>query len=349
MKNIYAILACLIAVTLAVIPPIDFVIMNPQGKYWLWMVMLCACAGIGTLFIKTDWVVKVIAVDGLVNCFYSSLPYVSFTSYVSLVLCCYLYIMASRITDWGIIFKGLQVVVLLDLLIFLMQAIHHDPLLNFGLRDVRHFGTLGQHMQMASFGVVISSLLISFMSINFIVPFLFAFFCHSSWGFLSAGVGMAIMTLKYNKYCALVFVCLLVISALAWSLHEHKVTTISGRLPVWQKSIHLANEHPWVGWGIGSFKDLFLPISRMTSQWKEAHNFILQLCFEVGYLRTGALLLGLGWLCWSLFKRNQWLLLSGLSMLLTDALVHFPDRMLQTVPMLVLFFAYTKCTLKRVT
>lgn len=348
MTNIYLWLTLLITTTLSLIPPINFIIKNPENPYWLWMIMVSGAAGIFTIFIKTNLCVRLIAIGGFINCFLSSIPYISFTSYVSLILCCYLYIMASRIKRWTMIFKALQAVVILDLLIFLMQAIHHDPLLNFGIKDVEHFGTLGQHMQMGSFGVIITAILINFSKINLFIGLIFAIFCKSSWSFVCVGIGFFVILLNRDIKSACCILVVIVSILFVWAIHEHKTDSISGRLPVWQKSIEIINKHPWKGYGIGTFKVLFTPLSRMRySVWKEAHNFIIQLAFEIGYPATGAILFGLGCLIWVLFQRNQWGLLSGLSMIMTDALVHFPDRMMQTVPMIVIFLAYCSVCLKK--
>lgn len=348
MKNIYLWLTCLIAVTLAVIPPVDWYVRNPPNELWLWMVLIAATAGVATIFIKTHMVVKVIAVGALVNCFFSCVPYESFTSYVNFVLCCYLYIMASRINNWSILFKAIQSIVILDLLIFFMQSINHDPLLNFGYKQVQHFGTLGQHMQMASFGIVISALLINFTKLNFITAFLYAIFCKSSWGFVCAGVGICVNIFNKQKVLSIILILLAVGVGIVWGFREHKVASASGRIPIWQQTIRLSNEHPLIGWGIGSYKDVFFPLSKLHCfAWREAHDFIFQLCFEVGYVATGCVLVGLGWLFWALWKDNLWLCLSGLAMVTTDALVHFPDRMLQTVPLIIIFLAYCAYSLRK--
>lgn len=311
--------------------------------------MLSGCAGIGTIFIKTEWPVKAIAIVGFVSCFLSSIPYLSFTSYVSMVLCCYLYIMASKIENWGIVFKCLQTVVFLDLLIFLMQAIHHDTLMNFGLKDVVHFGTLSQHMQMGSFGVIITAILINFSKFNIFFGFLCAIFCKSSWSFLCVGLGFICMFFQKDTKLIIGILSVLMTIFFIWGIHEHKLSTVSGRLDVWKTSMHWSNKKPLIGWGIGTFKDLFHPFSRFnTQQWREAHNFIIQLFFEIGYPATGCVLVGLGSLIWALYCKSLWIPLSGLIMMLTDALVHFPDRMLQTVPLIVIFLSYCTYSLRKV-
>ncbi len=348
MKNLYIYLTTAIVVALSLIPPIDFVIQNPPNEYWLWMILLAGFAGVYTLFIKTNVAVKVIAIGSFILCFGSAIPYVSFTSYVSLVLCCYLYIMASRIENWNIVMQALQAIVILDLLIFCMQYMFHDPLLNFGLKHVEHFGTLGQHMQMGSFGIIITAILINYTKANFFVAFLFSILCKSSWAFMAAAVGLCVNLWNKQKLLACILMGTLMIVGGVWAHKDHKISNLSGRCEEWTIAIKLSHVHPFKGFGIGSFKDIFHPLSHMnTQQWRQAHNFIIQLIFEVGYPATGCLLIALGCFIWRLYRLNQWLLLSGSSMIITDALVHFPDRMLQTFPMIVIFLAYCSFTLKR--
>lgn len=350
--KIYSYLTILCFIVLSLIPPADFIIINPPHPYWLWMVLIAGFFGFFTLFINTQWPVKVIAVLGFFSCFFSAAPYLSFTSYVSLVACCYFYIVCSQVEDWSLIFKALQAVLLLQLLIVTMQFFNKDPLINFGVFHVEHYGTVGNRMQMGSLAVIISALLACFNKYFLVVPILFALFCNSTWTFLSAGVGLAVYFFhKSHNISAYILVVVGLVFVL-WAIKDGKVIQTldsnSGRITVWQKSIELANQRPFTGWGIGTYKDLFHPLSQMTSvPWRTAHNFIVQFLFETGYLITGCLLLGLGWLFWLLYKHGLWLLLAGLSMIFFDNLVHFADRMMQAVPLIIVFFAYATFSLKR--
>src|ERR1700674_4212273 len=97
MQRIYPYFVLLIICFLAVIPPIDWFIENPPNDKWLWMIAISGFLGFLTLFIKTNWYVRIIAIGGFINCFFSSIPYLSFTAYVLLVGCCYFYIVCERI------------------------------------------------------------------------------------------------------------------------------------------------------------------------------------------------------------------------------------------------------------
>lgn len=354
MQKLYNLIAFAIVVSLALIPPIDFVIRSPKSEYWLWWVIIAAFMGLFTLYLKTSPVVKFIAVAALINCFFSTIPYVSFTSYISVVLCCYFYIVCSKIDEWTFISKTLQCLSLLIVLLMTMQLCHKDSLLNFGLFHMEHYGQLGQHMQMGSFAVVLGSLLVQFNKANILFPLALAIVCHSSWSFLAALCGIVCYAFSKSKGMAISILIIGLLIFAGWSIKQGKYAeNLSGhasRMETWKRSIKLANEKPLTGWGIGTYKDLFPPLSRMDSiPYKTAHNSIIQLIFEVGYPLTGCLLIALGWLIWRLSTSNQPLLLAGLVMLLVDSLVHFPDRMMQAVPLLILFFAYSSFVLRRYT
>lgn len=350
--KIYSVLALIVFVILSLLPPINFIIENPPLEYWLWLVLIAGFFGVFTLFIKTSWVVRGIAIASFINCFFSAIPYVSFSAYVLVVASCYFYILCTKITNWDMIFKALQCLALFNILIMFMQYIGHDPLLNFGVFHMEHFGTMGQHMQMASFGIILTAILIQKNKWYIAVGLLIALFCHSSWTFLTVMIGF--MVYIFHKSAQLSAIALVGICAVfaLWATYDHKfaenIDSKHGRIAVWERSIELSNQRPAQGWGIGTFKDLFHPLSKMEcTPWRNAHNFIVQMIFEVGYPLTGCLLIALGWLMWTLYRANLWLCLSGLSMVIFDALVHFPDRCLQIVPLLIIFFAYCQFTLRR--
>lgn len=339
-------------VLLSLIPPIDWFIRNPPNEYWLWMILIAGFFGVFTLFIKTSVWIKVIALTSFLNCFFSVIPYVSFTSYVSVILGCYLYITATKIENWDLLLKGAQAVLILNVFIITMSLFGKDNLMNFGMLHVEHFGSIGQHMQMGSFSIVITSLLLIFSKLNIVFPFILSYVCGSIWTLVSASVGVCIYLLRYSKKIASYAMIFFLIIAFGMLMKNNKVLANldnkSGRVVVWEKSIQLANQRPLTGWGIGTYKDIFHPLSGLKCfPYRTAHNFIIQLIFEVGYPLTICLLFALGRLWLTLFKKEQWLLLAGYSMILIDGLVHFPERCIQMVPLIILFFAYTRFIIRR--
>lgn len=351
--KIYSYLAILIFAALSLIPPINFIIQNPPLEYWLWMVLVAGFLGISTLFIKTDLAVKVIAVGTFIHCFFSSIPYLSFTAYVVIVAACYFYVLCTKITDWEIVFKALQSIVILNGLILFMQVIGHDPLLNFGLFHMEHYGILGQHMQMTSFMVIIAAILFTVNKSYMSFAVICCLICNSSWSFICLGVGIAMSCLGFNKKVTVVLLLIVIVFSMGWMIKDRKIITNmsmeTGRAAVWKRSIELSNQRPWAGWGAGTYKDLFPPLSNLKKSipYRTAHNFIVQFIFEFGYPITGCLLFALGCLLYTLYIKKQWLLLSGASMMILDGLVHFPDRMIQAVPLIILFLAYIRFVMRR--
>ena len=349
----YTLISLFFLVVLALIPPIDVVLRNPQYKYWLWLVLTAGFAGVYTLFLKGNLFVKIIAVGSFIDCFFSAVPYISFTTYCSIVLCCYFYLSCTKIEDWRLIFRAAQALLLLNTILLVLEFFGKDTLMNWSEAYTINFGVLGHHMQMGSFAVIIASFLLSFSKLNFLFPILISIFAKSSWTFLCAGAGIFAILFQKNKKAAGIILLIFILAFTVWDIKIDKfrenIKMPAGRLTVWEKTIHLANEHPWVGWGPGTYKQIFAPLSRMTCiPYKTAHNFIIESFFEFGYPITICLLFGLGWLLRALIKSNLWLLVSGLIMMIMDALVHFPDRQIQCVPLMILFLAYCNVSLKRI-
>lgn len=124
----------------------------------------------------------------------------------------------------------------------------------------------------------------------------------------------------------------------------------SGRGEVWSKTIQLADKRPWLGWGIGSYKDIF-PALNVTPQhylqYRNAHNFILQLLFEVGYPITLMIVGGLIYFIIRLWKEELYINSAGVAMVFMDSMVHFPDRVTQCVPIIIALLAYSQFNMRR--
>ena len=179
-----------------------------------------------------------------------------------------------------------------------------------------------------------------------------AIFCNSSWTFFCGVVGVFFYFVHVNKKFVTCLVFALMTVFVLWGSFSGKFVSNmdrgDGRMGVWEQSIRLANEHPWKGFGIGTYKDLFYGLSGLKClKWVTAHNFIIQLCFEIGYPLTAFILLGLGFYAGLLYKNELWAELSGFMMIIMDAMVHTPDRFLNMVPLIVVFLAYTRYSLCR--
>lgn len=349
MKKPYTLLCFVLIIALSLIPPIDFFLTSPENDKWFWMVLASGFACFYLSFLKVDLFVRCLAIAMWFDCFMSSSPYVAFTRYVTIIGCCYFYFVCTKVEDWSIIFKALQALLFLTVSLMIMQTCGHDTLLNLTHEKFVHFGILGQHMQEASFGVVLCAMLILFHPVYFIPAFALSIFCHSTWSFLCAALGAAIYFYPVNQKMVMVLFSLCVIGFMVVASFQKKfdenIGPSSGRVWVWQKTIEIANKKPWTGWGPGMYKVLFPVMSRdkyTRVPYKTAHDFIAQLLFETGYPITLFIISGLALLTWYLVYMKHISSLAGLAMIISDALVHFPERQLQDILIIIAFIAYVR-------
>jgi O-antigen ligase len=202
---------------------------------------------------------------------------------------------------------------ILDIVLVLIQLFHKDKLLNFNLKENTCYGTVGNWMQLKCFLILCIAFLIALKKIKI-----------NKW--LLSGLVVFILTyfFKHNVF--------------------HNFLMCRG--PVWLKTISLSSDHPFLGYGIGTFKFLFpgfqgQDIYALEGIWRHAHNFWVQLLFETGYIGLFIALLGMFVLVYKLLKNGLWHLLLGLSLVSYSLMFHFPDRQSSTVLILVAFFAYT--------
>jgi len=344
-----------ILAALAVVPPINFSV-NAPSDYWPWWIMMAGFLGFYTMFLKTSLIVKFLAVAGFINCFFSSSPYLSFTSYISIVFMCYFFMLCKSIKDYGIVFRVLQCLLIFTSFMFVMQIAGLDRLLNFG-RSVAPidfcFGIVGQHMQSASLSVVLAAALMPFNVFNLSFPFITSVFCNSAGGFLCASSGIiAFFYKKIQKRYFLIPVALLIIFSL-WMVLSGKLNANTyaggGRLTVWKSTVHLAIQRPLMGWGAGMYKSIFPALGGISGvPWKTAHNCWLQLLFEFGIPITMFISGYFVYLMVSLarltrrasFRKNAFRCLAGLTMISLNMCFHFPTRVLGCVLIIIFFLAY---------
>ena len=354
MKNFHTYLTFILLIVLACIPPIDFFISIPPMDVWFMLVLIAGFFGCYTLFIRTNPAVRIIAIVSFILCFFSSSPPISFTSYISIVLSCYFYINCTKIENWKIIFRAFQALLILNLLLLFMQWLGKDSLLNFGLgKDITCYGVIGHHMQMGSFSVILSAVLLPFSIFNLFFPFLVAFICNSAWTLFAAGIGCFIYFFHQNKKIAVLFliVCMTVFAGFSLKQEKfHSSVAENGRAVVWEKSFNFALQKPWTGWGPGTYKILF-PVMGMTQRhdvpYKSAHDWLVQTLFEMGVPFTMFVLCVVISLFYRLYQTKNIICLAGLSMIFVDMMAHFPDRMLQSIGIIICFLAYCEVRLHK--
>ena len=353
MKNINAYIAGILMCVFGLIPPIKFVVQQPS-EYFQWWLAIAGFLGVYTLFIKTDLIVQVIAVGGLIHSFYSKVPYLSQEAYVSIVACCYFYILCRTIQDHAIVVKFLISLMLLHGVFFFMQFIGHDTYFNFS-RQVC-FGVVGQHMQSASFSVILAAVLFGVSPFVLAFPLFASWFCHSAGAFLCVILsGLPYLPTFGNRKFAIKFFIFLFAWFMAWLILSHKMmenlSMHSGRLAAWVNTLRIWSVHPFTGWGFGTYKGVFYALSGMTARpYVTAHNAPIQILFEggliwfviiygyVGYLFVNIISL----LRRKIMEPQARACLAGMTMMAVNMMFHFPDRQIQCVLLIVYFLAFIK-------
>jgi hypothetical protein len=347
MKKAISYLVGLVIVGAGLIPPIQWKISAPNES-WPWFVLMSGFLAFYLLFIKANLFIKIVAIGGFLNCFLSTGSLISFTAYFSLIACCYFYIACVNVEE-DIILKFLRPLILLHMFIFIVQFFGHDTLLNFS--DKFCYGITGQHMQSASFIVILCACLFPYSVLYSLYCFPVSIVCNSSGAFLSASVGLIFFNLfKKRKRPAVALMTVFLLSFFViWIVCKNKlvenVNPENGRFKVWSKTIELSNERLFTGYGIGMYQYLFPVIGKEYIKdknfhpWSICHNDFLQFFFEVGWIGLWVIAAYMLFLMHRLFKYGLHNHLAALTMIVTNMNFAFPARMVPTVLLIILFLA----------
>lgn len=335
---------------LACIPPIDFAVTTP-GEYFPWLIVLAIFIGLYLFWLPVGWFIRMVSLLSLFNCFLSSAPLASFISYVWVVAVCYFWAACMYMNQTGSVIGMLRCLLLVNTIFFGMQMLGQDTLLNF--HEQICFGVVGQHMQSASFSVVLASTLMIGGPLILIFPAVVSIFCNSAGAFISTLAGLLVVVIDRRRLPAFLLLLVLGISIfVAWLVITGKLqqnmSMGSGRWGCWVKSFELANQKWLTGWGIGTYKILFPVLGNMVAfPWKTAHNCWIQMYFETGVIGISMMVGCFGSCTVQLLKlcrraahrqQAQWCL-SGLVMIMVNMCFHFPTRMIQSVLLIVLFLS----------
>ena len=284
------------------------------------MVVVSGFLGFLTIFFDINIFIKIIAIGGFINCFFSCGPYLCFTSYISLVACCYFYILCSKIKDWEPVYNTVLCLVIYNIFFMIMQFSGKDTLLNFTLgRNIIEHGINGSRMQTESFLLVCLVFVMGIKGIN--------------------------RNLFSNYILWLILSSVFLILCIYTDPIVHN--PFNCRIPTWLATIRLANQHPFIGWGIGSYKFIFMPLSGLhTFTWKTAHNDFLQILFETGYPGLILILTSISVLIYKL--RKNIILIIGIGLICVDMSIHFPCRVANTVLILIAFISYCEFKTRRI-
>lgn len=359
-KNISNLLVLAPIVIFSIMPPVVFCIpADSTSPLWFWLVAESALAGILFFYSSANLLIKSLVGYSLVNCFLSATPNTSFTAFISVMACAYFYLICRRLENYDIVFKVIQSIFFMNCFLLVLQFFGKDSLLNFGLYHPVVFGTIGNSMQMGSFIVVLSAILALSNKLYVIPALLASILVHSAGAVLALSLGgmvyCAYRIRKNSLYGISAASFLLAIYAMSYGV-VHKFFLIRG--PVWFKSVKISLRHPVVGYGIGSFKEIFTSfvscdkwnqshydVNRYVLEgvWKNAHNFFVQMFFEMGGIGVALWFGFLVVMVCGFFKSKKHekavRALCGLTAIIVVAQLHFPERMIQCVPLLIVFIS----------
>ena len=330
---------------MALTPPWDISLdCRVNSIFWLWTVLISGFLSFAFLYTKTSTWLKLFIIWAFASCFLSRAPFVSFTMFWSVIVCAYYYILCKKIEDWTPVKKTIQAIFLLTTLLIIMQLFGKDTLLNFNQSTPQIIGTIGNKMILSSFVCCLAPFLI-LNPLNWIPLWLIALISTSSGAVMALGMGSATLLWSGGKKAKIALVGLIIgILAFTWITGDIKTFEgKAGRRQVWAKGIELIAKRPQ-GYGIATWKILFpyqcgvaIRDQQPGREWNTAHNSFIQIPYEVGI--PGLILLS-GWIISILRKLRDPLKIAGLMILVGTLGVHFPDRTVQCVLVILMFLAY---------
>jgi len=148
---------------------------------------------------------------------------------------------------------------------------------------------------------------------------------------------------KFKKLRIYIVILAIVFPLLfAYKTGDFKAFVGAGRGPVWKETAQLIIKQP-MGYGIATYKILFQHLcskeileQQINARWARAHNDWLQMPFELG---IPGFLLFLGWVGSIAWSVRDPIKQTGLIIIGTNMLVHFPERMTQSVLIILMFLA----------
>ena len=283
------------------------IILTDSPLEFVWIFLLCGFLSLYFVFTKANIFLKILLPYLFLNCFLSAASWISMTSFVWVTVAAYFYLLCLEIEDWEPVFKTAGCILAVELLLFVLGALGKDSLYNFGQAHIVCIGSVGNTMQFKSLIIILVAILIQRFDIR--------------------------------KYLPMTYVTLGLVAFCYFFLHHVGPSFMSYRGPVWVKAITLAAKHPFVGYGLGTFKALFPSLAHghyeCEGQWCAAHSFPIQMLFEIGQI--GYIILAAYFI--SLLKNCRGVLLLGVLLVGFTLLFHFPDREPSTALLIILFIS----------
>jgi O-antigen ligase len=214
--------------------------------------------------------------------------------------------------------------------------------------------------------------LLTYKKINIIPLCLIAGITHSAGMVATLAAGIAFYgIMKVKGRLAKFLIVVIIIEALfASGMPQYAAKRFSqGRGPIWKKTIELTLKRPIAGYGISSYQLVFpamshdLTVLGKTEEWNienikgtqtpalQTHNCWLQFWFELGSVGMALILLFVACLTvlfvYSPKTDKNITATTGLIILGTIMLFHFPTRLFHTVGVFICYLAFYEKTMKQ--
>lgn len=367
MDKIISILLGIVTCLLIIAPPIPMNVPLMVNTFsWCFLIV---CAGFfGCLVTQFAFprVLKILSVYLLASAFVSQSPYLSFNAYVLVTICLYFY-WAARKMDVELFLKFIAGAFIFECVLTAFQLAGRDTMLSFDNNKSVFMGTVMQYMRYASLIAIMTPFLL-LKSKWFLIPIVILCALSRSMSFaLSLAVGFGTYTLlslkTWGKKLHAIGLCLVVVVAYAaydWgSIRGAVLPENGGRLISWLvilKTWCLDTSQsilvdPWgitgpfnlqwllFGHGMDTFLPLFPIYKHDINPFAQAHNSWLQFLWEVGLVGFSLIVVYCVDLLRRLYRAKEILLFSGGVMVCVNMFFTFPERMTQTILLLVAFLA----------
>jgi len=354
--------------------------MMVNSFHWVYLVVASGLFAFYLLTQKLHLALKILLVYTLiVGCFFSQVPYFGFNAFLLLVVAYYAFFLFQK-CNFKIILDMMVAVFWLEMCIASFRMMGMDTLMNLGKEEYPvFFGTIFQHMRFASLLCILAPFLLV-KSKWYIIPISAAVALTASSGFALAVVAGVVTYLALDYFHRIpagtersllkviyLWTMLFVFAFAAFAIYINRasweIAFKEGRIPVWIVCIKswmfdtkgpmgppdifgISQTGPFdlkcflFGHGLDTFYPLFPIFKHDPNPFPQAHCSYIQLAWELGLTGFTLFMAYLVGLFKKLYEKKEWILISGLVIIGVNALTAFPERMTQTMGLMVCFFAF---------
>lgn len=341
---------------------------------WLWSVALAGFFTFHYIHTNAPIPIKVLVLYAYIGSFFSVAPYWSFQMTIPMIALAYFYLACRQIEDFEPVQKAVQSAFFLICAFLIVQMFGHDTLYNFNRPQPMIIGTIGNKMISATLITCLAPFLLTYKKLNIIPLCIIAVMTRSLGMMIALAAGITVYavlkTIGWKKKTILILAITAGMTLLFVLQFNHiKTEWGGGRGPIWKKTVELTMKRHVTGYGISSYQLVFPAMSKdltmlgKTEEWNieeikgthipalQTHNCWLQFWFELGDIGM-AIIAFFVILLVSLFflspKNDKTITaLTGLVILGTIMIFHFPTRLWHSVPVFICYLAFYETLMRK--